>query len=230
MEHCHEGHRERLLATVSKVGLKNLSDYQTLEYILTFIIPRKDTNPLAHRLLDEFGSLSKVLEADYKLTMKIEGLGETTAKKLATFKDIVRAYIDDKCKNQICLENYRDLYNYAKNKFMFDDTEKFCLVGLNANFKVLACKEIDSPKINSVTLPIKTLLEFIYKFSIDKLLVLHNHPNKSAVPSQDDIDGNDKICQICASNLIEFYDHIIFGNKEMYSMQSNSLYLEKDIL
>ena len=74
-KHEHYGHRARIRDRVKKEGLENFQDYQVLEYALSFVIPYKDTNPLAHRLINRFGSLAGVLEADEEL-LKEEGISE----------------------------------------------------------------------------------------------------------------------------------------------------------
>ena len=81
-EKCvHDGHRKRLLDTVNAVGLIGLSDIQALEFILFFIIPRGDVNPLAHRLLDRFKNVPTVLDASVEDLMEVKGVGETAAKR-----------------------------------------------------------------------------------------------------------------------------------------------------
>ena len=79
----HEGHRGRIRDRVRKETLRNFFDYQVLEYVLTFVIPYKDTNPIAHRLINKFGSLTGVLEADEKDIVTVEGMGEVSAHFLA---------------------------------------------------------------------------------------------------------------------------------------------------
>ena len=78
----HDGHRKRLIDTVNKAGLDTLSEVQALEYILFFIFPRGDVNPLAHRLLDRFGDIATVLDAPIEDLVMVEGMGETSAKKM----------------------------------------------------------------------------------------------------------------------------------------------------
>lgn len=230
MEHCHQGHRERLLNTISKVGLKNLNEVQILEYILTLVIPRKDTNPLAHRLLDIYGSISKVLDADYKSLIKINGLGENTAKKLATFKDIFKIYNEDKLNANNCLKNYKDLYLYIRNKYTFVETETFYMVGLNKKFKVLAVEECVSEKNDKVKISLEDVLDFITKHKFDMLLLMHNHPAGNPKPSKEDIDNNALIEKVCNSNMRLFCDHIIYGDKQMYSFKNNRTYFEEELI
>ena len=78
-KHEHYGHRSRIRDRVKKEGLDNFQDYQVLEYALSFVIPYKDTNPLAHRLINKFGSLAGVLEADEEQLKEMDGMGEVSS-------------------------------------------------------------------------------------------------------------------------------------------------------
>ena len=81
----HDGHRKRLTETVNRVGLDGLSNIQVLEYILFFIFPRGDVNPLAHRLLDRFENVYTVLEASVEDLMDVKGIGEMAAQKFTHY-------------------------------------------------------------------------------------------------------------------------------------------------
>lgn len=230
MNNCHEGHRARLLNLVLKNKLKNLSDVQMLEYILTFIIPRKDTNPIAHRLLNEFGSLAKVLEADWKHTMKIEGLGETSAKKLATFKEICFAYIDSLNNNTSYLKNYRDIFLFMKNKYIFENKEVLYIVALDKKDKIIACEQTTLNFPTKVNMSINDVIEFIAKHKCDKILIFHNHTLGDSTPSLEDCDNTTIIERLCNINGKIFYDHFIYGDKEMYSIMQNKKFLESQLI
>ena len=79
----HSGHRQRLRKMALNVGVDNLSDIQTLELMLFYAIPRRDTNELSHRLINRFGSYDAVLNADYHSLLQVEGIGENAASLIA---------------------------------------------------------------------------------------------------------------------------------------------------
>ena len=78
-ESIHKGHRERLKQRFLEEGLDNFTDIQVLELLLFYAIPRSDTNPIAHSLLEHFGSLSRVLEADVEELKKVPGIKDHAA-------------------------------------------------------------------------------------------------------------------------------------------------------
>ena len=135
MEHCHDGHRQRLLNTILRAGLKNLSDVQILEYILSLIIPRKDTNPLAHVLLKEFGSLVNVLDASTEELEKIEGVGENISTFLTLIKQVERFYKTEQKKAEKILRTIDQCADYLIAQFHSRDQETVlcCVWMLSAN-------------------------------------------------------------------------------------------------
>lgn len=82
----HINHRRRLYALTEKIGIDNLTDIQAMELLLTYIIPRKDTNEIAHALLDEFGTFAGVLDAPISALEKISGVGHRTAQMISFMK------------------------------------------------------------------------------------------------------------------------------------------------
>ena len=91
-KNIHAGHRSRLLQTVVTAGLENISSVQAMEFILTYIFPRGDVNPIAHRLLDKFGSIGGVLDANVTDLMTINGIGERAAQMLSQLTEVFFLY------------------------------------------------------------------------------------------------------------------------------------------
>ena len=75
----HDGHREKMRQRYLKSGLDGFADHEALELLLYYAIPRKDTNPIAHALMERYGSLSAVLTAPVEDLCKVEGIGENAA-------------------------------------------------------------------------------------------------------------------------------------------------------
>ena len=105
----HEGHREKLKRRFYKEGLENFEDHNVLELILFFAIPRKDTNDIAHALLDRFGSFSRVLEADVKELCEVPGVGEHAAYLIKTYPAVSKRYYKDRFGKRKKLPEYEEL-------------------------------------------------------------------------------------------------------------------------
>lgn len=88
----HDGHRDRMRERIRRSGLSTLQEHEMLEYILYAFVPRKDTNEIAHALIDRFGSFAGVLNADEKRLAEIAGMTENAALFLCNLPDVFRAY------------------------------------------------------------------------------------------------------------------------------------------
>ena len=80
----HENHRARMQERVARDGLESLAEHEALEYLLFLAIPRKDTNELAHRLIQHFGDFCKVMEAEPEELQRVEGIGPRSANLIHT--------------------------------------------------------------------------------------------------------------------------------------------------
>ncbi|UWG97971.1 hypothetical protein LPY66_03955 [Dehalobacter sp. DCM] len=91
----HEGRRIRLKRRFLEEGLDSFEDHQILELLLFYAIPCKDTNELAHVLIEKYGSLSKVFDADPNELTTTPGLGENSAVLLSLMPSLARIYFKD---------------------------------------------------------------------------------------------------------------------------------------
>ena len=122
----HEDHRKRLKAKVQDYGLECLAYHEVLELLLTYAIPRKDTNPLAHNLIESFGSFSGVFDANVNDLQKVKGVGKETALYLKILASFIDTYNKSKLEKRIsilnstqkCVEFFRDYYSIKQNEFM----------------------------------------------------------------------------------------------------------------
>ena len=87
-ECIHADHRSRMQKRVEREGLTSLAAHEVLEYLLFFAIPRKDTNALAHRLIQHFGGFCEVLEASEEQLMEVDGIGPASARLIHSFREI----------------------------------------------------------------------------------------------------------------------------------------------
>ena len=108
----HDGHRQRLKERFLKEGLDNFNELQVLELLLFYCIPRQDTNPIAHALLDRFGSLAQVLEAPASELLKVPGIGEGTATFLPLMSSLCRYYLVHRTSSNVILSTIEQFGNY----------------------------------------------------------------------------------------------------------------------
>ena len=228
-KNTHEKHRERLLNTIKEVGFEKLNYINALEFVLTLIIPRKDTNPLAHALLDQFGSFSKVLDADYSQLVHVFGMGERSATLLKLFPEIFRRYQKDRLGKNPLINTLGDMISYFKPRLENKLREEFIVVGLNNKGRVVAEKTVSVGGKNSVAIDKKDLSLFILNKHISSVIFAHNHPGADPRPSRADVEATEALKAFLLLNNVRLEDHIIIGEDSVFSMKMLQYIEEKDI-
>ena len=222
-KNIHAGHRERLFDLAFKAGLDKLTNVQMLETILCFVFPRGDVNPLAHRLLNHFGSLSAVLEADIHDVARIKGMGETSAKKLHLLTQINLVYALDKMKVSPKFESFSDIYDYVENLLRFRTVEELYFIAIGANKTCLNTKLFASGSINMVGISMNDLMLYLASTRAHALVIVHNHPNGSCKPSPQDEKAFESLKKMTEMANCQLLDSLIIGTDGLYSMENKSV-------
>lgn len=214
-ENPHGGHRERL-RNKFVLGKETFQEHELLELLLSYSIPRKDTNALAHNLINTFGSLSEVLNADATLLKSVDGVGENTACFLSLIGYVNS--LNAKSKNKtLRLSSISDTKEFLVSLYKGFDHEVFTIIYLNDKNKVLGTTKCDSNKKDSVSLDFSQIGKGIALFSPTSIIVAHNHFEKFPSPSYEDDDATQKIFTFLQLYKVNFYDHLIISGNEVYS-------------
>ena len=136
----HDGHRERLRARFAEHGLESFNELNALELLLCYAIPRRDTNELAHRLLDAFGSLSGVFQASMQELTSIPGIGENAAALILMVPQIVKKAHVSKAKETKIIRNSTDAGNYLLPYFLDEQDEIVMMLCLDNKRAVICCR------------------------------------------------------------------------------------------
>lgn len=225
-KNVHAGHRQRLLDTILEAGIDKVSNIQALEYILTYVIPRCDTNELAHRLLDRFGTAADVLNADWELIAEIEGMGETSAKKLHLLVDIFDYYTEQQLASRYIFEYRSDISDFFEELLRFKAVETTYIVAVNAANRVTAKCKLAVGGISSVGVDMHQIAKFVTSSHPTYIFLAHNHPSGKAVPSKQDVEGTEAVRKLLSSLKVPLADHIIVGIDGVYSMENKIYYRE----
>ena len=216
--HMHEGHRARLLDTVVKVGLENVSDVQAMEFILFYIFPRGDVNPLAHRLLHEFGSIANVLDADVIALKQVKGMGERSAKALVMLSEMFNYYVSVKLSKKINLGRFNDIADYFEELLRFRTIENFMIVGLDAKCNLIQKKTLSTGSVINVGIDPTEIAKFVISAKPAYILFAHNHPGGSAKASARDIEATKRLKDLIEKLGISFVDHFIVADDGVFSV------------
>ena len=187
-ESIHAKHRDRLRERYMNEGIDNFEAHQILELMLFYAIPRKDTNELAHRLLNRFGSLPAVFEAPVKELMQVEGIGNGAAIFLNMISQIKRKYDLDKLNEKVYIKSTSDAGEYAVKLFCGRIYECFYIINLNSQNKVINAQKICEGTINEVVVYPASVVKSALQNNATKVIIAHNHPGGNLKPSLDDLN------------------------------------------
>ncbi len=214
----HEGHRQRLKDRFRREGLDNFDELYVLELLLFYCIPRKDTNPIAHRLLEQFGSLTAVLEASPEELEKVEGINASASTFLSLITQVGRYYQVRRAEPGDILRTSDQCGNYLMPYFFGRDTETVFLLCLDAKCKVICCKKVGEGNVNSANIPIRRVVEMALGANATSVVLAHNHPSGLALPSADDIQTTLRVAAALETVEITLADHIVVCGDDYISM------------
>ena len=220
----HQGHRQRLKDRFLKEGLDHFNDLYVLELLLYYCIPRVDTNPIAHALLDHFGSLTAVFEATAEELQKVPGIGENAATFLTLIPQVGRYYQIKRAETGDILTNPRQFCRYLAPYFIGRDNETVFLLSLDAKCKVLGCKMVGVGSVNSANIPIRRVVEIALSANATSVVLAHNHPSGLAIPSHDDIQTTLRLAKAMNAVEIVLLDHIVVADSDSVSMVESGYY------
>lgn len=221
MENIHEGHRKRMKERFMKSGLDDFAPHNVLEFLLFYSIPRGDTNPIAHRLIDAFGSLSGVFDATPEELMKVNGVGESTAILISMIPQMARKYLEDKADAVNVVGGCGDIGAYLLPKFVGRTNEALMMVSIDNKNKVISCSVVAEGTVDSAKVSRRKVMEEAMKVKATRVILAHNHPRGVAVPSAEDVAMTREIGRLFAQVGIELVDHIIIADDDYVSMAAS---------
>ena len=224
----HDGHRQRLKERFRSEGLDNFDEVQVLELLLFYCIPRQDTNPLAHRLLDHFGSLAQVLEAPIGELEKIPGMGQGAATFLHLVRDTGRYYQVNRTMQEKVLTTIEQCGAYLSSFFFGRRNETVFILCLDAKCKVLCCKEVGEGSVNSASVPVRRIVEMALGVNASTVVLAHNHPSGLAIPSSDDVQTTLRVAAALDTVDITLADHIIVADGDFVSLVQSGFFRPED--
>ena len=218
----HDGHRQRLKDRFLREGLDGFTDVQVLELLLFYVVPRKDTNPIAHDLVDRFGSLARVLDASVLKLTEVNGVTENGATFLKLVREIERRYALSQGE-EIILNTIDDCCEYLVRFFKGKRNETVFLLSLDAKLKLLSCREVGEGSVNYASVPIRRVVEMALGDGATSVILAHNHPSGLAVPSNDDVATTRRLATALSAVEIQLVDHIVVADDDYVSMVQSGI-------
>ncbi len=219
-ENLHQGHRARTMEKFLKFPY-SLLDHELLEVLLFGLIPRVDTNRIAHNLLNAFGSLDVVFHASGEELMSVEGVGKTTASHIKAIGEVyVRVFESKKKKNlkMQTVEQAREEIIASFDHVYCEESLKVFL--LDKKYNIITCLTFDNRRFDAVSISAKDVANAIALHKPTFIILAHNHPSDKIEPSVQDDLATQRVMSICELHGVTLLDHFIVGKSTIYSYHS----------
>ncbi len=220
----HKKHRERLRKQFLDKHLSSFHDHQKLELLLFYSIPVRDTNGLAHRLLDKYGSLSEVFDADYNDLVEIEGVGHNTATLIKLVQEMAAAYLDDKSADGTLLNSTEAIADYVRYKFLEKQTEEMLVLCLDGRMQLIHQEYIAKGTVNATAINKRMIAEIALSHRAAGVVLAHNHPRGLALPSSDDVKTTEAVIYALNHLGIKLIDSMVIAPDDIVSMKESRIF------
>lgn len=213
----HENHRDRLRARFLSEGLDSFEPHEALELLLYYAIPRRDTNELAHMLIDHFGSIAGVFDAHVTELADIDGMGRNSAVLLCMLKPLWRLYRQNNSKHGSALDSSRAACEFAADLFAGRNNEAFYILCLDPGCRLIRPMLLQEGTVDEVSVHPRTVVEAAIRSNASLIIFVHNHPRGQSTPSAGDIAYTRRLSIALSSIGIGLLDHIIVSEEDAYS-------------
>lgn len=218
-----QGHRERLRKRFLNSGIEGLHDYEAVELLLMFAIPRRDVKPLAKELLNRFGSISRILDAPVRELSQVKGIGENAAVMINFVKDLCGSYLADRMRQADVISSPQTVIDFARMKLAGLPEEAFMVIYVNIKNHVITHEIMIRGTVDQAAVYPRNVLKNTLHNNASGLVLVHNHPSGVCDPSFDDIRLTDAIKSATATIDVKIIDHIIVGKGGYFSFVENGL-------
>ena len=229
-EKDNQGHRERIREKFLNNGIDGFAEYEILELLLTYCIPRKDTKPIAKELLNKFKSLDNVFKADLDKLSAIDGLGKNSVAFLKLIGDLPSIIYKDDLKNKklidketLKISNKDILLKYLRNKIGYEEIEKFYVLYLSSSNEVIEFEENSVGTLDRSSVYPREIYKKIINLNAKSIILAHNHPSDNITPSKCDIDLTNEIAKGLKNFGALLIEHIIITKNSYFSFLEEGL-------
>lgn len=214
----HDGHRERMRKRIEECGIQSLQDHEVLEYLLYAVVPRKDTNALAHLILDECGSLAEVFDQSVERLQKIKGVTYNAALFLSSMSDVSRRYYSKKQTN-IYIRNVAECLQLMRPIMETLTREEIHMLLIDSAGKLIKRVVLSKGIVNESVCNVRDVVDIALKNEACRVVLVHNHPSNNATPSLQDKSLTEQICIALSMIGITLEDHIIIAKDGYFSFK-----------
>ena len=217
------GHRARVRQRLVEGGGDALLDHELIEYMLGLAIPRRDTKPIAKRLLKEFGGIGGLLSADAEAIQRNGGVGEGAAAALKIVQATALRWLREAVREAPVLSSWQALLDYLRADMGFMATERVRILHLNTRNMLIRDEVMAEGSIDQAAVSVREVIRRAIDLGSAAIILVHNHPSGDPSPSRADIALTRTIIDAGKPLGIGVHDHIIIGMNGHVSMRAQGL-------
>lgn len=219
----HGGHRERMRKRALNTDFNGFQEHELLELILFYALPRVNTNNIAHQLIEEFGDISRVLDASPSELASVNGLSSSSTVLISLMRDLCRYYTSS-THSSVKFSSTDELKQYFLDYFSDNNSEICLILSVDGDFKLNSTLNYPTEALISPSFSVRLLAETILRGRMERIIIGQNHPDKPPIPC----DENYAVTRLFAETLtplgVEIYDHIICGQNTAFSMRQKGAF------
>lgn len=220
MASIHEGHRKRLKGEFL-ARPDSFPDHKLLELLLFYANPRGDTNPIAHALMERFGSVAGVLDAAPEELAKVPGVGEHAISLLKTVKEATGRYLAARTSMEEIVRTTDDADGILRPYFFGARDERVCLLCMDGKGKNLGVRKIGEGSVNAAEVTTRKVVEAALSLNASHVILAHNHVSGLALPSDEDKATTRYLAKVLRTVGVVLVDHLIFTDDDMVSLRDS---------
>ncbi len=220
-ENIHNGHRTRLKCKFLEHGLDSFTDIEAIELLLTYAIPRRDTNELAHALLNRFHSFRGVMEAEVDDLEQVPGIGENAAMLIRLVRDMSSRYQRSGSTRGTTIRSSTDAGAFLLPFFEYCREENSIILCMDAAGRVINCHLLAKGSPVAVGLAAREMVDIILRDKAARVILAHNHVSGVALPSKADVEATTRIAGMLRMLDVELLDHIVVSEGDFVSMRDS---------
>ncbi len=220
---CHRDHRKRLREKFTAAGIEALHEYEAVELLLTYAVPRQDVKPRAKALLERFGSLKGILDAEAEDLQDVPGIKGASATLFRLLKELSSLYLKQKAVERRQVSCTSELLDFCRAQLGGKKDEEFSVIYLDAQNRIIAFETIQRGIVNQAVVYPRQVLERALKKKAAAIILAHNHPSGHVRPSEADIRLTRAIRETAKVLDILVHDHLIIGENCFFSFREEGL-------
>jgi DNA repair protein RadC len=217
------GHRSRLRGRFDKAGRKALADYELLELLLTYSIPRKDTKLLAKTLIKQFGTFAGVIDQPKERLLQIDGVGDKTSIFLSTIRASLTRYLEQKVEKARTISKPEDVAEFLRIQLGANQRECLMILCLNDAKRLVHHDIVIEGTVNKAPFYPREIIKTALIHNATGLIMVHNHPSGDPTPSENDHRITGMMEELVREFSITFHDHLIVTPRSAFSLKTGKL-------